>query len=128
MKDTRYHIGGWLRDATAENKAEEWDSETGTYTAWDDRGNVVEQRPFTSGEDAAFRERVKEEARTTNQAAIVQQARTAVSSNASYLAIGTPTNAQVAAQVRALTQQNNKIIRVLLGVVLGDRSQLDSTN
>ena len=38
----------------------------------------------------------------------------AVADNATYLAIATPTNAQVAAQVRRLTQQNQRIIRRLI--------------
>jgi hypothetical protein len=45
-----------------------------------------------------------------NFAAAVQNA---LSGNAAYLAIGSPSNAQVAAQVRALTQQQNGIIRRL---------------
>lgn len=51
---------------------------------------------------------------TTNQTALAQPDPTP--GNTTYLGIGSPTNAQVVAQVRALTQQNNVIIPQLLAV------------
>lgn len=45
------------------------------------------------------------------------QATQAVADNATYLAIGSPTNAQNLAQIRSLTQQNNRIIRRLVLLV-----------
>lgn len=65
--------------------------------------------------------------RTANQSTIIRQAQGALTTNTTYLAIGSPSNAQVVAQVRALTQQNNRIIRLLLSQI-GDRSQLDATS
>ncbi len=53
--------------------------------------------------------------RDANKATLVGRADTALASNKTYLAIASPTNAQVAAQVKALTQQNNAVIRLLLG-------------
>lgn len=50
---------------------------------------------------------------------IVLAAETALGTNRTYLAVPVPTNAQVAAQVRALTQQNVKIIRLLLNKLDG---------
>lgn len=44
----------------------------------------------------------------------------AITANSTYLAIGSPSNAQVLAQVRSLTQQTNALIRLFL-------QQLDST-
>lgn len=43
------------------------------------------------------------------------KARAALSSNAAFLAIASPNNAQTAAQVKALTRQMNGVIRMLLG-------------
>lgn len=53
----------------------------------------------------------------TNLNDLIAQASGAVSSNNDYLAIPTPTNAQVVAQVRALTQQNNRIIRAVVWIL-----------
>ena len=52
---------------------------------------------------------------TLNYDTIVAQAVGALVSNTAYIDLATPTNAQVAAQVKALTRQNNKIIRLVLG-------------
>ena len=46
------------------------------------------------------------------------KARTALAANATYLALATPTNAQNAAQIKALTRQHNAIIRLLIGADL----------
>lgn len=50
----------------------------------------------------------------TTAATITTQATTALGVNRTFLALATPTNAQVVAQVRALTRQNNGIIRLLV--------------
>ena len=47
----------------------------------------------------------------TNTATIGQQAHTAYDNNRTFLALATPTNAQVLAQTRALTRQMNGVIR-----------------
>ena len=47
---------------------------------------------------------------------LVQAAQQAIDDNATYLALGTPTPAQVAAQVKRLTQQNTAIIKRLMQV------------
>lgn len=46
---------------------------------------------------------------------IVGRATTALTANTTYLAIGSPSAAQVAAQVRVLTMECNGLIRLLLG-------------
>ena len=45
---------------------------------------------------------------------ILEQAGDAINANTTFMEIASPTNAQVLAQVRALTRQNTKIIRLLL--------------
>jgi hypothetical protein len=50
-----------------------------------------------------------------NAATLRTRALTALSANATYQAIASPTNAQVAAQVTLMTKECNGIIRLLLG-------------
>ena len=49
----------------------------------------------------------------TNRTTIETQARTAYTNNRAFLAIATPTNAQVLAQTKALTRQVNALIRLV---------------
>lgn len=105
-----------------------FDSNAGTATTYKADGTVASSRSLTPDEQAFLTQMDQTATRSTNLNTIQTKAAAAITANSTYLAIGTPTNAQIAAQVRALTQQNNKIIRVLLGMVLGDRAQLDSTN
>lgn len=46
-----------------------------------------------------------------------QRVRTALATNAAYVALASPSNAQNAAQVKALSRQQNAIIRLLLGAL-----------
>ena len=50
----------------------------------------------------------------SNRRTILSQAAQAMSDNRTYLAIGSPTNAQNLAQIRALTRQINGLIRLQL--------------
>jgi len=49
-----------------------------------------------------------------NRTAIEDKATRALATNAKFLALTTPTNAQTLAQVKALTRENTAIIRLLL--------------
>jgi len=72
---------------------------------------------LTALEVAAVQRRMA--SRNANEETLQEQAIQALQNNRDFLAIGTPTNAQVLAQVRALTRQNNGIIRQLLGFLDG---------
>ena len=50
-----------------------------------------------------------------NSATMRSRAINALTANGNYLAVGTPTNAQVVAQVAALTKECSGIIRLMLG-------------
>lgn len=50
-----------------------------------------------------------------NRTTLEQQAVGALDTNRTFLAIASPTNAQIVAQVKALTRQNNGFIRLILG-------------
>lgn len=58
-----------------------------------------------------------EQTRITNEATIRQRASAAIDTNATYLAIGSPTNAQNLAQIRALTRECTGLIRLALGAL-----------
>ena len=50
----------------------------------------------------------------TNTATLVAKANAALAANATYLAVATPSNAQVVAQVDRLTRECSALIRLLL--------------
>ena len=106
---------------------EQYDINSGLHTIYNPDGSPAATRQMTTGEVADLTEIAAEHVRVGNRGTIVQQAQGALASNAAYIALASPTNAQVAAQVKALTRQNNKIIRLLLSQI-GDRSQLDATD
>lgn len=56
-------------------------------------------------------------ARKANEQQIRDKAAQALTANATYLALGTPTNAQNLAQIRALTRECNGLIRLVLGLL-----------
>lgn len=55
----------------------------------------------------------------TNRSTIQTQAADAMAGNRTFLALASPTNAQVVAQVKALTRQNNAVIRLALNQLDG---------
>ena len=82
---------------------------------------LTKQRDLTAAEASELAAMDTANAQGTNRTTIEQQAANALAGNRTFLALASPTNAQNAAQVKALTQQNNRIIRLLL-------NQLDGTD
>lgn len=94
---------------------EEWDTDTRLYTAWDAQGAQTEQRPFTPTENVRADAEVAQETQDGNDRTLRDRAATALDTNRSFLTLGNPSNAQTLAQVRALTRQNNGLIRLVIG-------------
>lgn len=90
---------------------------TGTVVVRTYNGSLVLQntRNATAVEAARFTDWETADTTETNTADIRTKAATALTNNAAFLAIATPTAAQNAAQAKALTRQVNGLIRLLLG-------------
>jgi hypothetical protein len=121
MSSIVYGRGGYRPAHPSLGKVEEFDDAAGRYTKWNDAGTILEARPYTPAETAQAAAGALERAKTTNRRTIEDRAAQALTANATYLALGTPTNAQVAAQVRRLTQECSALIRLAL-------NQVDSTD
>jgi hypothetical protein len=80
------------------------------FRAYDGADVLIEQRPATPQEVATY-----EQAETDATIAELRaQGEKALGKNADFLALDPPTNAQIAAQVEALTKQMNGLIRQVL--------------
>lgn len=91
-----------------------WDlDDDGTVTLTDDKGAIIVVPP--TADTAATAAAIKA-AQTvdTNDRTIRQRLRGALDTNATFLAIASPTQGQVLAQVRALTHENTGLIRLAI--------------
>ncbi|MBK6556087.1 MAG: hypothetical protein IPG16_02355 [Comamonadaceae bacterium] len=104
MTTRETYTGGVLR--------ERWDDTSRTLTTWSATGTLTGTRAYTPAEAAEADERVMVRTSTTNGAALLAKAATALTNNAAFLAVASPTNAQAVAQVKALTRQVNALIRL----------------
>lgn len=84
------------------------DAKTGEVTR-----RMVEVPDMLTTQQATARQAAEVQAES-NEKTILQQAADALAGNTAFLNIASPSNAQTLAQVKALTRQNNKIIRMLL--------------
>lgn len=91
-----------------------WDLATRTVTETDAAGAVVELRPYTAEETALADAYVAAQVPVRNAATLEGQAAAAMQANRDFLALATPTNAQVVAQVRHLTRTVQALIRLVL--------------
>jgi hypothetical protein len=118
---TRYQLGGYVAAAVQQNRAELYDGTSGLYTSWDTNGVQTAQRALTAGEIAQLAAQDAAATSDANKATIQSRAQAALTANATFLALASPTNAQTLAQVQMLTKECGGLIRLALNV-------LDSTS
>lgn len=100
---------------TAGKLTDQWDDNTSTYTTYEPTtGLQITSRAYTADETAAAQVRAKLATANANLANVQSKANTALTNNQTYLGIASPTNAQNAAQVQALTKQMDAVIRILM--------------
>jgi len=63
---------------------------------------------------SATAQQAADDAREPDGAAIRTNAANAIAANSAYIALVSPTTAQQTAQIKALTQQNNQVIKAIL--------------
>lgn len=109
-----YGVGGYRPAHPSQGRTLVADDATATVTTWDDAGTQTGTRAYTTAEAAVGVAEATERTAGTNKATIEQRATAVQTANATYLAIATPSNAQVAAQVRRNTMAINGLIKLLL--------------
>jgi hypothetical protein len=110
----RYHPGGVTTRAPGLGRAEQGDSDAGTVTSWDANGVHTGVRPLTAEEIARFNEAIANQTLNDAKKTVAERAAAALTANAAFLAIASPTNAQTLAQVKALTRECSGLIRMAL--------------
>lgn len=124
LSTTRYGAGGFIPGATHGNVLDVTTiADDGTVTVVDGAGATISTGPATAQTLALViadtRGKNADSLRTLLAAQIAagSPARNAVATNQTFIGLASPTNAQVAAEVKALAQQNNVIIPTLLRTI-----------
>jgi hypothetical protein len=87
-------------------------NEGGTLAYYDEDGT-----PLTAAQARALVAATPEGAAAVNGKTLRDRATTALTGNATYLALASPTTAQNTAQIRALTRQMDALIRLTVGAL-----------
>ena len=124
MSHTVYGTGGYRPNHPSKGRVFEADDATETVTRWDDAGAQLDQRAYTPAEKADKAARAATETKQANTRTVEDRARAALTANATFRALQSPTNAQVLAQVRRLTAECSGLIRLMLN----ELDTIDDTN
>jgi len=112
-----YHPGGVTTNAPGLGRSYQADSVAGTLVRWNVAGAQISTRALTAEEVAQFAQETTGQTADTNRATIEQRATAFLAATNTYLAIPTPTNAQVAAQVRRNAQATVGLIKIALSLL-----------
>lgn len=121
MSEIVYGVGGYRPNHPSLGRVFHADDATATVTRWNDAGVVIETRPYTVAETTRAIADAVERTALINKTTIEQRAAAFITATNTYLAIPSPTNAQVAAQVRRNAMATIGLVKILL-------NQLDNTD
>jgi hypothetical protein len=102
----------WNDDATAAADAPNANIPARSVRFYNADGTVASTRAYTAAENAAADAAAQTTLYAVNEAALLAKVPTALTANATYLALGAPTNAQTLAQVQRLTRQVNALLKL----------------
>lgn len=91
-----------------------WDDASRTYRSFDEQGAQMSTRPYTAAENQLADESAQRELRDANERTLREKAGQAIAFNDAFLALATPSNAQVVAQVQRLTREATALIRLTI--------------
>lgn len=113
MQLITYGLGGYDANKANKNRAQVIDLTASTITRWDATGAIVEQRALTAAELIALQPYLDQRSADSVLADLTGKMRSALDTNATFLALAAPTNAQTLAQVKALTRECSALIRLM---------------
>lgn len=117
MSRTRYHAGGLITGAPAQNKAEEWDDATSTYSRWDEGGALAETRPYTAAEQVSATLAAATAAQVSTGDTLRQQAAAAFA-NLRTIRDAAPVNVTSIAQAQTVCRQLQTAIQTEAAVII----------
>lgn len=94
-----------------------WDDVKRVVTTLSDLNEVIASRPYNASENENADRVAAAALADANRLILQQQGLDAIVNNKAFLTIPTPTNAQVLAQVKALTRQMDGVIRLAANVL-----------
>ena len=92
---------------------ERQDNTTRQTYFYDDTGNLVDTQPYTPEENALADAEAAASTEVGNELALLAKVPQAIQTNNAFLAITSPTNAQVVTQVKVLTRQVTALMKLV---------------
>lgn len=115
-----YYEGGYIESQPFNNARRYWDFANRVFHDYETGADV--SRPFNAAENQMADIEEVSLSKGALREELEDKVVNAFQSNNAFLAIASPTNAQVLAQVKALTRQNNAIMKLLVSKLMTDSS------